>query len=131
MGLSVLIVDDSAVIRSVVKKSIAMSGLEVKEVHEAASGREALEVLAARWIDIVFADLNMPEMSGAELVQKMAEDNLLVSIPVVIVSSERNQSRIDELKRLGIRAYLRKPFRPESFRDVVSEVLGPLQGGQS
>jgi two-component system chemotaxis response regulator CheY len=131
MGLSVLIVDDSAVIRSVVKKSIAMSGLEVKEVHEAASGREALEVLAGQWIDIVFADLNMPEMSGAELVQKMAEDNLLVSIPVVIVSSERNQSRIDELKRLGIRAYLRKPFRPESFRDVVSEVLGPMQGGQS
>ncbi len=86
-------------------------------------------MLSGQWIDIVFADLNMPEMSGAELVKKMAEDNLLVSIPVVIVSSERNQERIDELRQLGIRAYLRKPFRPESFREVVQEVLGPAQGG--
>jgi len=127
-----LIVEDSAVIRSVVKKSIGMSGLEVKEIHEAASGRQALEVLAGRWIDIVFADHNMPEMNGTGLGKKMAEDSLLVSIPGVVVSSERNQDRIDELKQLGIRAYLRKPFRPESFRDVVQDVLGPATpGGQA
>lgn len=129
MSLTVLIVDDSSVIRAVVKKSISMSGLDVGQIYEAANGVEALAVLAQSWIDIVFADLNMPEMGGAELVQKMSQDNLLVSIPVVIVSSERNQERIDELKRLGIRAYLRKPFRPEGFRDVVRDVLG--QGGES
>lgn len=124
MSLRVLIVDDSAVIRAVVKKSIAMSGLQVAEVFEAANGLEALRVLEKDWIDIVFADLNMPEMNGQELVEKMAKDNLLVSIPVVIVSSDHSPARIDELKRLGIRAYLRKPFRPESFREVVGDVLG-------
>ncbi len=125
MGMTVLIVDDSAVIRSVVRRAIGMSGLEVGAIHEAASGVEALQVLSQTWIDIVFADLNMPEMNGVELVRKMSQDNLLVSIPVVIVSSERNEEKIDELKRLGIRAYLRKPFRPESFRDIVRDVLEP------
>jgi two-component system, chemotaxis family, chemotaxis protein CheY len=129
MSLTVLVVDDSAVIRTVVKKSIAMSGLEVGEIFEAANGLEALQVLNEKWIDIVFADLNMPEMNGVELVETMAKDNLLVSIPVVIVSSEQSQARIDELKRLGIRAYLRKPFRPEGFRDVVNEVISGAGGG--
>jgi two-component system chemotaxis response regulator CheY len=124
MSLSVLVVDDSAVIRSVVRKALGMSGVAVGEVYEAGSGLEALRVLGERWIDIVFADLNMPEMSGVELVRTMAADNLLATIPVVIVSSERDPSRIDELRRLGIRAYLKKPFRPESLRDTLHEVLG-------
>jgi len=129
MSYKVLIVDDSSIIRAVVKKSIAMSGLEVSEVHEASNGVEALQILTSEWIDIVFADLNMPEMNGVEMVEKMSEDNLLVSIPVVIISSEQNQAVIDSLKRRGIRAYIKKPFRPESFRDVVTDVLEASTGG--
>jgi two-component system, chemotaxis family, chemotaxis protein CheY len=124
MSLSVLVVDDSAVIRSVVRKALGMSGVDLAEVHEAGSGVEALRVLGERWIDIVLADLNMPEMSGVELVRAMAQDHVLATIPVVIVSSERDPSRIEELRRLGIRAYLKKPFRPESLRDTLHEVLG-------
>jgi two-component system, chemotaxis family, chemotaxis protein CheY len=129
MSYNVLIVDDSSIIRSMVKKSIAMSGIDVKEMHEASNGLEALKVLSSEWIDVVFADLNMPEMGGAELVAKMAEDSVLVSTPVVIVSSEHSEARIDELKRCGIRAYIKKPFRPENFREVVTEVLGSGKGG--
>jgi len=124
MSLSVLVVDDSAVVRSVVRKALGMSGVAVSEVHEAGSGLQALRVLGERWIDIVFADLNMPEMSGVEMVRAMAADDLLATVPVVIISSDRDPSRIDELRRLGIRAYLKKPFRPESLRDTLHEVLG-------
>ncbi len=124
MSYSVLIVDDSSIVRAMVRKAITMAGLEVGEVHEAANGLEALEQLAAHWVDIVFADLNMPEMSGVELVEKMSQDSTLVSIPVVIVSSDHSQARIDELKRRGIRAYIKKPFRPEGFKGVVDELLG-------
>ncbi|MBI5537699.1 MAG: response regulator [Deltaproteobacteria bacterium] len=124
MSYSILIVDDSSVIRSMVRKSIDMAGLQVGQVHEAANGLEALEVLAHQWIDIVFADLNMPCMGGVELVEKMAGDDLLVSIPVVIVSAEQNPVVIEALKKRGIRAYLKKPFRPEGFRSVVLAVLG-------
>jgi two-component system, chemotaxis family, chemotaxis protein CheY len=128
MSYTILIVDDSAVVRTMVKKSIGMAGLPIGAVLEAGNGREALEVLSREWVDIVFADLNMPEMNGAELVEKMSQDATLVSTPVVIVSSEQSQARIDELKAKGIRAYIKKPFRPEGFREVVEDVLGSPPG---
>ncbi len=127
MGYSVLIVDDSAVVRSIVKKSMEMSGIEMSAVHEAGNGKEALAVLDNEWVDIVFADLNMPEMNGVELVQKMSEDSLLVSTPVVIISSERREKRIEELKKRGIRAYIKKPFRPENFATIVTDILDNQQ----
>jgi two-component system chemotaxis response regulator CheY len=124
MSYAILIVDDSSIVRTMVKKSIGMAGLPIGSVYEASNGREALEVLAGNWVDIVFADLNMPEMNGTELVEAMSADSMLVSTPVVVVSSEQSQVKIEELKAKGIRAYIKKPFRPESFRQVVDEVLG-------
>ncbi|HEY7726018.1 MAG TPA: response regulator [Anaeromyxobacteraceae bacterium] len=129
MSYAVLIADDSAIVRSMVRKAIGMAGLPVSEFHEAANGREALEVMSRHWVDVVFADLNMPEMSGAELLERMSQDAALVSTPVVVVSSEHSQAKIDELKRKGICAYLKKPFRPESFREAVEAVLAAGRGG--
>ncbi len=123
MGYNILVVDDSAIIRKMVKKTISMSGMEVSSISEAGNGLEALKVLSENWIDLVFADIHMPEMTGVELVEKMSEDNMLVSIPVVIVSSDRSKTQMDRLKELGIRAYIKKPFRPENFRDTVAEVM--------
>lgn len=132
MSYAILIVDDSSIVRTMVKKSIGMAGLEIGTIHEAANGKEALEVLSRAWVDIVFADLNMPEMNGAELVERMSQDATLVSTPVVVVSSEQSHAKIEELKAKGIRAYIKKPFRPESFREVVDKVLGSAgaKGGQ-
>jgi two-component system, chemotaxis family, chemotaxis protein CheY len=129
MSYNILVVDDSAIVRKMVVKTISMSGLEVGAIHEAGNGLEALQVLEDEWVDIVFADLHMPEMNGMEMVEKMSEDNLLVSIPVIIVSSDHSQTRIDELKARGIRAYLKKPFRPEGLRDIITDVLGTVGGG--
>jgi two-component system chemotaxis response regulator CheY len=128
MAYEVLVVDDSKTIRAMVKKSIMLSGLEVGEVFEAANGREALEILSQRWIDIVFADVHMPDMNGIELVEAMSKDSVLVSVPVVIVSSDRNQEHINKLQELGVRAYIKKPFKPESFRDVVKDCLTKKDG---
>jgi two-component system chemotaxis response regulator CheY len=124
MSYTILIADDSAIVRAMVKKAVAMAGLDVGQVHEAGNGKEALAVLRRTWIDIVFADINMPEMTGTELVRHMKADPTLASTPVVIVSSEQSQARIDELKASGARAYLTKPFRPEQFREVVENLLG-------
>jgi two-component system, chemotaxis family, chemotaxis protein CheY len=123
MSFSILIVDDSAIIRKMVRKAIGMSGLDVGSVHEAGNGLEALKVLETEWVDVVFADLNMPEMDGVALVKKMSEDNMLVSTPVVIVSSEQSETRIADLKQQGIRAYIKKPFRPENFKEIVDGLL--------
>jgi two-component system chemotaxis response regulator CheY len=127
MSLNVLVVDDSPVMRKVVRRSLGMCGLPVGEIHEAGNGLEALAVLARCWVDLVVADINMPEMNGVEMVEKMAEDQLIARIPVVMVTSERSEARIERLRQLGVRGYLTKPFRPEALRDLVNDLL-PIEG---
>ena len=72
----------------------------------------------------MFLDINMPVMNGVEMIEHLNEDGLLSSIPVVVVSTEGSATRMDELKRMGVRGYLRKPSAPEQFREVVEEILG-------
>ncbi len=122
--LKVLVVDDSKIMRRMVVRSLQLSGLSVSEVHEADSGTEALEVLHRAWIDVVLCDVHMPKMTGVELVRKMAEDRLTADVPVVMVSSDRNQAQIEELERLGVRGYIIKPFQPEVLARTVERVLG-------
>ncbi len=124
MGYTVLIVDDSDIIRSVLEKTLRMSRLPLDEVLTACNGKEALEKLNDNWVDIVFTDIHMPEMSGVELIDAMNSDAELSEIPVIIVSTEGSAARIEELKSKGVRAYLRKPFTPESIRVVVVDTLG-------
>ncbi|MFL5302514.1 MAG: response regulator, partial [Anaeromyxobacteraceae bacterium] len=63
--------------------------------------------------------------NGVELVRNMRQTPALAATPVVIVSSDRTRSRIEELERNGVSAYVKKPFRPEQFREVVERLLGP------
>ena len=123
MGYNLLIIDDSAVTRKVLRRMIAMTGFDLSEVFEAPDGIEALTILHEQRIDLIFVDINMPRMSGTELVAKLAEDNLLDAIPVIVITSDRNQPRLAELKRRGVRAYINKPFRPEELRDVMAQVF--------
>jgi two-component system chemotaxis response regulator CheY len=124
MAFNVLIIDDSKIVRQVIAKTLQIAGVQVHEVHEAANGQEALAVLGEHWIDLVFADINMPVMNGVELVERMAADSMLKSIPVVVVSTEGSATRIEQLKSKGISAYVRKPFTPEEIRQVVDQVMG-------
>jgi two-component system chemotaxis response regulator CheY len=124
MSLNVLIVDDSRTIRAVIAKTLKMAEVPVGSVFEAGNGKEALEILDREWIDIVFADINMPVMGGIEMIEKMAADGLLRTIPVIIVSTEGSTTRIEQLRSKGVRAYLRKPFTPELFKKVVDDIVG-------
>ena len=124
MALNILIVDDSATTRAIIAKTIDMAGIPVGHLGEAANGAEALEILDKEWFDLVFTDLHMPVMSGIELVRQMRSRDLLSSTPVVVVSSEGGQERIDQLMEWGVRAYVRKPFTPEQMTTVIHDMLG-------
>jgi len=124
MPYNILIVDDSRTIRSVIKKTLDIAGVPVGDLYEAENGKEALDVMNSNWIDLIFADINMPVMSGIEMVKKMSEDNILDKTPVIIVSTEGSKTRIDDLLELGVRAYFRKPINPEELRNIVKEVMG-------
>jgi two-component system chemotaxis response regulator CheY len=128
MSYRILVVDDSAVSRKMVCKAVSMSGLDVGEILEANNGREALDVVAKAWVDIVLADINMPVMSGAEMVAEMAKTDFMSSTPVVIISSEKGKERMEELQSMGVSAYLPKPFRPEQIKEVVGGLLREKKG---
>jgi two-component system, chemotaxis family, chemotaxis protein CheY len=129
MALKILIADDSATVRAVIAKALAIAGIPVGEVMEASNGQEALDILGKNWVDLVFTDLNMPVMGGMEMIAKMAESDLLKTVPVVVISTEGSASRVEELKAKGISAYLRKPFTPEMLREVVNNTLGEKSDG--
>lgn len=124
MSINLLVVDDSSVMRKMVIRSLGMSGLSLGVVHQAENGREALDCLRRVWVDLVLTDIHMPEVSGIELVERMRGDPLLSAVPVVVVSTERSDARIEHLGRLGIRGYVSKPFRPEQLAALVCGVLG-------
>ncbi len=124
MPYNILVVDDSQTVRAVIRKTLDLAGVDVGEIHEAGNGQEALDILRDNWLDLVFADINMPVMTGIEMVDRMSADGLLKTVPVVIVSTEGSATRVEQLKAKGVSAYIRKPFTPEIIREVVDEVLG-------
>lgn len=123
MALNVLIVDDSAVMRSMIRKTMEMSGLALGEVVQAANGAEGLQALEGAWIDLVIVDINMPVMNGEEMIGRMEASPEFRDIPILVISTEGSTSRIDRLVSKGIR-FIHKPFTPEIIRDTVTDILG-------
>jgi len=131
MGYRVLAVDDSSTVRAIIAKSLRLSGVEVSRFDEASSGEEGLALLRAGGFDLVFCDLNMPGMTGFELVESMRRDGLLERVAVVIVTSLGDCAALEELMAKGVRAYLRKPLRPEQLRRLMNNVMGVKHESQS
>lgn len=123
MPINVLLVDDSAVMRAMVTKTLHMSGVPLGEVHEAANGVEGLELLHQHWIDLIMLDISMPVMRGDEMLTRMREEPALANLPVVVVSSERSDERIAQLEQLGA-VFVHKPFLPEQLRAVILTATG-------
>jgi len=128
MALRFLIVDDSTTTRAIIKRTIQMSQVPTDTVLEAANGMEALRVLACEAVDLVMADLHMPDMDGLEMTRRLLSEQSTRHIPVVVISAEPNCDRLEQMKREGVRGYQRKPFTPESLRALVTETLGVCDG---
>ena len=104
-------------------------GLGAQDHRLAGNGLDALKILEDDWIDLVLADLHMPEMTGIEMIEEMAKRDMMAGVPAIIISSDHSQTRIDELSEKGIKAYLKKPFKPEELRDAMEDALGVKSGG--
>ena len=126
MAFKLLLVDDSRTVRRVMAKALRLGGADI-EIFEAENGADALELLAETWIDLAFVDINMPVMTGDQMVEKLKEEGRLDDLPVVIVSTEGSATRQDDLLAKGVRAFIRKPFKPEQVNKVVHDILGGAQ----
>jgi len=124
MGFNILIVDDSSSIRRLLKKVLEFSGIELGEVLEASNGLEALDVLKREWVDFILCDIHMPKMDGIQFLRELKRDEVLSRIPIIMVSTEGREEIVQEVKALGIRAYVKKPFSPEEIREVIENLIG-------
>jgi two-component system, chemotaxis family, chemotaxis protein CheY len=123
MGLNVLVVDDSGVMRSMIIKTLRLSGIGLESVREAANGAEALETINQGGVDLALVDLNMPVMGGDELIERLRDQEATRDLPVVVVSTEGSFTRISLLRRKGA-GFVHKPFTPEILRQTVAEMVG-------
>ena len=124
MNCNVLIVDDSPILRTAIRKVVRLAGIEDDRIHEAGNGQDALTVLDTVWIDLVLLDLNMPVMDGEEFARRLRANPELSDVAVVVVSTEANKDRLQRLRDLGVVDSLHKPFEPEDLRRLVDKVLG-------
>jgi two-component system chemotaxis response regulator CheY len=119
--LSALIVDDSETTRSFIRSLI--EDMADIEVLEASSGFEAFRILPGRSIDIIFVDINMPDINGIELINFLKTNDLYKNIPVIIISTERSKEDMSKGMALGAFAYLTKPVNPDELREITNKAL--------
>jgi len=118
-----LIVDDSAVMRKIVERSLRQAGIDLKQVFEAGNGAEALGVLNENAVDLILCDINMPVMDGMEFVKQLAGVTNAKGVPVVMITTEGSESHVVEALSNGARGYIRKPFTPDQVREQIIPIL--------
>ena len=122
--MRILIVDDSAMMRALIKRVVSLSEVPVDEVLEAGNGVEALVMLETHDVQWLLTDINMPVMNGADLLREIARRNRWPGLGKVIISTDGSTARREEAAALDVHCYLEKPFSPEVLRDVLNDAVG-------
>lgn len=130
MRVNILIVDDSAMMRAMIKRVTALCDVPIDHVYEAANGAEAIEILEHHDVQALFTDINMPVMTGTELLRRLAADDRWKHLLRIIISTDGSEARRHEVADLQVRHYVEKPFRPEVMRDVLSSLTEANAGAR-
>ncbi|HMW44174.1 MAG TPA: response regulator, partial [Plasticicumulans sp.] len=119
--LSILVVDDSITMRKVTARVLERHGVVVELAKD---GVDAVEVLDQLVPDLVILDIEMPRMDGFELVGHIRNQARLRHLPVIMVTSRTGEKHRDRAARLGVNAYLGKPYQEEELLGSIRDVLG-------
>ena len=122
MPHTILIVDDSPGMRKVIRRTLGQSGFTAEAFFEAGDGIEALAVLSKEHVDIVFTDINMPNMNGEELMECISVKTELKHLLVVVVSTDRSEERMTKMSALGAKGYVTKPFVPRTLGYLLTKI---------
>jgi two-component system chemotaxis response regulator CheY len=122
--LKVLVVDDSSMARKHISR--VLNALGIEHISEAKDGREAVEIIANNYFDLVVTDYNMPNMDGKELVDHIRTASNQSSLPVLMVTSEENESRLAAVQQAGVSAICDKPFEMSVVRDMIQRALSEV-----
>ena len=122
-NICALIVDDSAVMRKIVERSLRQAGLGLSQVLEAGNGAEALAAVQKNKVDLILCDINMPVMDGLEFVKQLAGVENVRGVPVVMITTEGSEGHVVQALSAGARGYIRKPFTPDQVKEHLLPVL--------
>jgi two-component system, chemotaxis family, chemotaxis protein CheY len=123
--MRVLLVDDSAVMRKILARSITKAGYAVDTFLEAADGQQGLDVLGKEGkVDLILSDWNMPIMDGLEFVEEVRNgDDETKDIPIVMVTTEGGDSKVAESVAAGANGHVKKPFTAEDLQSALGKFL--------
>lgn len=119
MGLNILLVDDSGVMRKLVSKALRQAGLDITGTSEAANGQEGLEALSAGPVDLVLCDWNMPVMDGLTFVTEARKSS---RVPIIMLTTESGEDKMAAAVDAGANGYITKPFTPEKLGERIKIV---------
>ena len=121
MGKTIMTADDSASVRQMVSFTLKQNGYDV---IEAVDGKDALQKLGGQKVDMLITDLNMPNLDGIGLIKAARALPSCKFIPIIMLTTESQDSRKQEGKAAGATGWVVKPFKPEQMIAVVKKVLG-------
>ncbi|MFN8735351.1 MAG: chemotaxis response regulator CheY [Betaproteobacteria bacterium] len=121
-----LIVDDFSTMRRIVRNLLKEIGFNNAE--EAEDGVIALAMLKATKFDFVVSDINMPNMTGFELLKAIKEDASLKHLPVLMVTAEARKEDIVLAAQSGAAGYIVKPFTKATLEEKVLKIIQKMQG---
>lgn len=118
-SLKILVVDDFATMRKIATKMLGKLGFE--NVVQAASGKDAWDLMQAEKVDIVLTDWNMPEMTGLELLIEIRSDERFKGLPVVLITAEAERDSIVSAIEKGASGYILKPFNIDKLQGIMEK----------
>lgn len=122
MAKTILVVDDSSSVRTVVGTALRGAGYDV---IEACDGKDALGKLTGAKIHLIVSDVNMPNMDGITFVKEVKKHPNYKFTPICMLTTESGQSKMMEGKAAGAKAWIVKPFQPPKLLDAVSKLVLP------
>jgi len=125
--IKILVVDDMAAMRKILKTLLAQLGY--KNVDEAEDGKQALEILKQNpnKYGLVITDWNMPNMTGIELVQAIRSDEQLKHLPILMVTAEAKKENVLMAIKAGVNNYIVKPFTAETLKEKIEKIFSSLK----
>lgn len=120
MKKTIVVAEDFNVSRKIIVSTLAKEGFTVLE---AADGNEAVELFDGRTIDLLVTDFNMPNMDGSELIKKVRTMSGYEYLPILLLTTEVRQEKIQKAVDGHITAHIKKPFETEEFIKVVKRAL--------
>ncbi|MFW0884857.1 response regulator [Candidatus Acidulodesulfobacterium sp. H_13] len=122
MSKYIMIVDDSATIRQTLKLTLIKAGYEIIEAND---GKDALNKLNGKKVHLIISDVNMPNMDGIALLKEIKKTASHKFVPIMMLTTESQKTRVQEGKLAGAKAWLVKPFRPEQLLSAVNKLILP------